>query len=216
MNAKVRHRSSWCALVPALACLTLLRRVSMRWGASDQEVGADLPGDELLPHADLCVTRAVTIRAAADEVWPWIAQFGQGRGGFYSYDVLENLIGCDIHSADRIIPQWQTIAAGDQVNLAPEVGLTVTQVDPVQSLVLRGGIPSMVMRSSPYDFTWAFVLSPASDGTTRPSGIGSTHAASGNGAPMPWSNRFAGPRSIGRARRRRPSRWSKQTLVAMR
>ena len=166
MTAKVRHLSA-CTLLTGVAALTLLRRVSMRWGACDQEVGADLPGDELLPHADLCVTRAVTIRAAADEVWPWIAQLGQGRGGFYSYDVLENLIGCDIHSADRIVPQWQTIAAGDRVNLAPEVRLTVAQVDPVRSLVLRGGIPSMVMRSSPYDFTWAFVLSPASDGTTR-------------------------------------------------
>ena len=57
-----------------------------------------LPGDELMRRADLTATRAITIRADADAVWPWIAQLGQGRGGFYSYDRLENLLGCDIHT----------------------------------------------------------------------------------------------------------------------
>ena len=63
-----------------------------------------LPGDELMAYADLTATRAVTVRASADAVWPWIVQLGQGRGGFYSYDFLENLVGCDIHGADRIVP----------------------------------------------------------------------------------------------------------------
>jgi hypothetical protein len=76
-----------------------------------------LPGDDLISHADLTATRAITIHATAAQVWPWIAQLGQGRGGFYSYDFLENLVGCDIHSADRIVPEWQRIDIGAQVTL---------------------------------------------------------------------------------------------------
>jgi hypothetical protein len=167
VKPEVRRRVSWRVLLVGAGFLTLLRQVSLGWGASAEEVDATLPGDELLSHVNLCATRAVTIRAAPGEVWPWIAQLGQGRGGFYSYDFVENLVGCDIHSADSIVRQWQGIAVGDQVNLAPTVALTVARVDPGRALVLRGGIPATVARSSPYDFTWAFVLCPASGGTTR-------------------------------------------------
>jgi hypothetical protein len=86
-------------------------------------------------------TRAITVHAPAAQVWPWIAQLGQGRGGFYSYDTLENLVGCDIHSADRIVPQWQDLKVGDQVKLHPEVGLGVAVVEQGRVLVLRGGVP---------------------------------------------------------------------------
>jgi hypothetical protein len=102
----------------------------------------------------------------ADQVWPWIAQLGQGRGGFYSYDALENLVGCDIHSADRVVPEWQDLKVGDQVKLAPEVGVGVTVVEPGRALMLRGGVP-MGAVPPPYDFTWAFVLREQPDGTTR-------------------------------------------------
>ena len=95
----------------------------LRWGATDQEVGDSLPGDDLVPNADMIATRAITIRAAADQVWPWIAQLGQGRGGFYSYDRLENLVGCNIHSSNRILLEWQDIKVGDEIRLAPQVGL---------------------------------------------------------------------------------------------
>ena len=76
----------------------------------------------MIAKADLTATRAISIRASADQVWPWIAQLGQGRGGFYSYDFLENLVGCNIHSADRIVPEWQNVAVGDEVRLAPQEG----------------------------------------------------------------------------------------------
>lgn len=89
-----------------------LRPVQLRWGATAQEAEHSQPGDGLIAHPDLCATRAITIRAPAERVWPWIAQLGQDRGGFYSYDLLENLAGCDIHSADRIIPQWQPSRPG--------------------------------------------------------------------------------------------------------
>ena len=125
----------------AAAYVLLARPRQLRWGATDQELDEPLPGDELIAHADLTATRAITIGASAEHVWPWIAQFGQGRGGFYSYDVLENLVGCDIHSADRIVPEWQHVGIGDEVRLAPEVGLVVAAVESGRSLVLRGGIP---------------------------------------------------------------------------
>jgi hypothetical protein len=150
----------------AAAYILLARQQQLGWGATNQESDASLVGDDLITYADLSATRAITIRASADQVWPWIAQMGQGRGGFYSYDFLENLIGCDIHSADRIVPEWQNVAVGDEVKLAPELGLAVALLDRGRSLVLRGGIP-MGKTTSPYDFTWAFALRAEPDETTR-------------------------------------------------
>ena len=152
--------------VAAVTYVLFARPWHLRWGASTQERGASLPGDDLIVNADLTATRAITVRASAGEVWPWIAQLGQGRGGFYSYDFLENLAGCDIHSADRIVPGWQDIKIGDQVNLAPAIGLGVAALEPGRSLVLRGGIP-MGNTPPPYDFTWAWVLREEPDGTSR-------------------------------------------------
>jgi hypothetical protein len=150
----------------AVAGVLALRRWQLRWGATGQEANGSLPGDDLITSADLAATRAITIGAAADQVWPWIAQLGQGRGGFYSYDFLENLIGCDIHSADTIVPEWQDVKIGDQIRLAPQVALTVARLEPGRSLVLRGGVP-MDNTPPPYDFTWAFALKAEPGGATR-------------------------------------------------
>ncbi len=150
----------------AAAYILLARPRHLRWGATDQESDEPLPGNDLIAKADLTATRAISIRASADQVWPWIAQLGQGRGGFYSYDFLENLVGCDIHSADRIVPEWQDVGVGDEVRLAPEVGLVVAFLERGRSLVLRGGIP-MGKTAPPYDFTWAFVLRDEPEETTR-------------------------------------------------
>jgi hypothetical protein len=142
------------------------RSWQLRWGATDEEHNATLAGDDLITNPDLVATRAISVHAPADQVWPWIAQLGQGRGGFYSYDALENLVGCDIHSADRVVAEWQDLKVGDQVKLAPEVGLGVAVVEPGRALVLGGGVP-MGEVPPPYDFTWAFVLREQPDGTTR-------------------------------------------------
>ena len=146
--------------------ILLVRRWQLRWGATDEECDAILAGNDLIPNPDLTATRAITVHAPAEQVWPWVAQLGQGRGGFYSYDALENLVGCDIHSADQIVPEWQDINVGDQVKLHPEVGLEVAVVEPGRALVLRGGVP-MGAVPPPYDFTWAFVVREQPDGTTR-------------------------------------------------
>ncbi|HUW16213.1 MAG TPA: SRPBCC family protein, partial [Actinomycetes bacterium] len=81
------------ALATVGAYATALRRRQLCWGATSDEVGMPLPGDELLGTADLVATRAVSIRAAVEDVWPWLAQMGQGHGGLYSYDWVENLVG---------------------------------------------------------------------------------------------------------------------------
>jgi hypothetical protein len=158
-------RSLALAGIGAVA-LTLARRRYLRWGSAPDELAATLPGDELMPRASSTATRAVSVAAAAGDVWPWIAQLGQGRGGFYSYDFLENLVGCDMHNADRVVPEWQSIAVGDDVRLHPDVALRVAAVDLGTALVLRGGIP-MGTVAPPYDFTWAFAVRAQADGTTR-------------------------------------------------
>jgi hypothetical protein len=150
----------------AAAAAVALRRTLLRWGARPVEVASRLPGDEILPDAGLVATRGIDVDAEPGEVWPWLAQLGQGRGGFYTYDVLENLVGCDIHSANSVVPAWQDVAVGDQVRLAPELGLDVVSVRAGEHLVLRGGV-APGMQSPPYDFTWAFVVRPGGDGGTR-------------------------------------------------
>jgi hypothetical protein len=150
----------------AVAGVLAVRRWQLQWGTTGQEASGSLPGDDIIADPDLTATRAITIDTSSGKVWPWIAQLGQGRGGFYSYDFLENLAGCDIHSANRIMPSWQDVGPGDQIRLAPQVALAVAAVHPGQSLVLRGGVP-MGDTSPPYDFTWAFVLNGEPGGATR-------------------------------------------------
>jgi hypothetical protein len=142
------------------------RRWHLRWGATETELDEHLAGDDLVADADLTATRAIAVRCSADQVWPWLAQVGQGRGGFYSYDRLENLVGCDVHSADWIVPEWQKVEVGDEVRLAPKVGLTVAALEQGRALVLSGGV-SVGRSDPPYDFTWSFVLRDAPGGSTR-------------------------------------------------
>jgi hypothetical protein len=146
-----------------------LRRRQLCWGAADEEVDAALPGDELLPDTDLVATRGIDIRVPPDQVWPWVAQLGQGRGGFYSYASLENLVGCDIQNADRIVSEWQHPEVGDAFRLAPEVALEVALVDPGRALVIAGIQPENLLPEAPapFDFTWAFVVQDSAGGGSR-------------------------------------------------
>jgi hypothetical protein len=101
------------AFLIAAALLTpFLRSWRTKWGATDAEVHRSLPGDELVPHPKWGYAYAITIRASAVDVWPWLVQMGQDRGGMYSYEWLENLVGGDIHNADRIIPELQPLEVG--------------------------------------------------------------------------------------------------------
>ena len=121
----------------------LLRRRYNRWGATDAEAAAALPGDDLVAEPRLGYTRAVTVDAAPEAVWPWLAQIGQGRGGLYSYDGLENLVGCRISSAAVVLPEHQDVRPGDLIRLGPEgyPCFRVHQVEPPTTLVLLGADP---------------------------------------------------------------------------
>ena len=103
-----------------------------------------MPGDELVSRPMMGYTRAITIDAPPDDVWPWLVQIGQGRGGLYSFDGLENLVGCDIHSADRILPDFQRLEVGDLIRLGPPgyPCFRVAQVEPGCVLGARGGRPA--------------------------------------------------------------------------
>lgn len=101
------------------AYLVVVRPWHLRWGATDEEVARSWPGDELAPRPKLRTTHVVTMAISPAKIRPWLVQIGQGRGGFYSYDWIENLMGLDIHSADRLLPQFQEMKGGDVVSLAP-------------------------------------------------------------------------------------------------
>lgn len=115
-----------------------------RWGATEAEVAEPLPGDGLVLVPRFTSTRAITIAAPPSAVWPWLAQIGEGRGGLYSYESLERLVGPGMQSADTIIPELQDLAVGDTVRLAPVGGpdglvLTVERLEAPGLLVLRTG-----------------------------------------------------------------------------
>jgi len=88
---KARHAGQVTLAVAGgyLTVLAATRRYHQHWGASDAEITRPLPGDDLIPVVKLDSTHAITIRAPAERIWPWLAQMGGGRAGFYSYDVLE-------------------------------------------------------------------------------------------------------------------------------
>jgi hypothetical protein len=96
-----------------------LSRWYRRWGATGPECAEALPGDALVPAPRLQSTRAVDIDATPEVVWSWLVQIGHGRAGLYSYEALENLIGCDIHNAEEVVPAWQSLSVGDRVALGP-------------------------------------------------------------------------------------------------
>jgi hypothetical protein len=170
MSRHKKNRRAFPVLMLAAAGLAaygaFLRRRQLRWGATEDENQRTWPGDELIAKADLLMqaTRAVTIRAAAKEVWPWLVQIGQGRGGFYSYDWLENLLGLNIHSADRILPEHQQLKVGDAVPFWENVSVTVKSIEPQRALVLAG---SLQPGSEKIGGSWTFVLESPGKHVTR-------------------------------------------------
>jgi hypothetical protein len=147
-RAVVVARIAAFAVLGYVAIVILARPWHSRWGSSDAELRATLPGDSLVPNATYSIQHAVTIRATPEAVWPWLVQLGQDRGGFYSYDWLERLFGDDIRNADRIHPEWQTRAVGDLVRAAQpdylggvfgsEVGWRITLLEPNRAITLGG------------------------------------------------------------------------------
>ncbi|NTY58875.1 hypothetical protein [Mycolicibacterium sphagni] len=135
------------------------------WGATAEEIVAELPGDALVESGVPRTTRGITIDAPIEEVWPWLVQIGENRGGFYSYDVLERLVGARIRNADVIHPEWQELQVGDTVWLARRYGQRarqlVAEVVPKSHLVLMSAADyERVQRGEKAFGSWAFYLRP--------------------------------------------------------
>ena len=164
------------AAAAAAAYVLAVRPRLLRWGATTQEAAGPLPGDELVPTPRLQSTRAVSITAPPDAVWPWLLQMGSGRGGMYSYDFLENAVGLDMHSADRILPEFQQLAVGDTVPLSRNGGVPVRRLEPGAVLALGGVMDPRTGQVTAgeghgagprLDMSWSFVLQPLNAGSTR-------------------------------------------------
>lgn len=171
---RARRMLAWALIVTGTigyAYAALARPWHLRWGATAAEVAAPLPGDELAPGAAVVSTRAITIDAPPEAIWPWLAQLGQGRGGFYSYELIENLLGCAIENADAVVPAWQSPAPGDLVKLAPDPGAppayVVAQVVPGRALVLGHRAGLSADPGAPWGDTWQFVIEPLNAGSSR-------------------------------------------------
>jgi hypothetical protein len=133
----------------ALLYRRLLRDPVLNWGATAEEAGAALPGDELIPDADGVSTRAIEIAAPPSAVWPWLAQMGPTpRGGAYTYDWIENLLKLDMHSVDRVLPEFQDPQPGETVAFGANT-MRLALVDPRRALVWR---------SEDGNWVWAFEL----------------------------------------------------------
>ena len=142
---------AWVAAYPRWRpwCLT--------WGAREDEAARTYPGDDLLAQPDVVSTRAIWIDAPPDAVWPWLAQMGPGRGGVYTYDWIERVLGLDVHSVEVILPEFQRVEVGDAQTLGEDgPTLRVAVCEPGRVLVLR---------SDDGHWVWSFTLEQQKAGT---------------------------------------------------
>ena len=145
-----------------------IRRERMRWGTVGSEADQPVAGDDFVPSPTWSYTYGVGVDAPPDAVWPWIAQIGQGRGGFYTYQMLENLVGCRITNTTRILPEFQHPAVGDEIRLHPSgPPMRIGIVDPPDALVLVGS-PAEVGGDGTWGMsTWQFIVRERPDGGSR-------------------------------------------------
>lgn len=160
MNTGRRMLAAGLVLAGAGLYLRLGRPKVLNWGATAEEVAMVMPGDDVLPDATLQTTRAVSVQAPPESIWPWLVQMGpRPRAGAYTYDWIERLLGIDIENSDRILPQFQRLEPGEFMALNKKgQGIAVVAVDPPRSLVLQW---------RPALSTWTFLLQPRPDGSTR-------------------------------------------------
>ena len=145
--------------VVAVGYGALGRRPCLTWGATDEEVARGMPGDALLVDPDVLATRAVGIDAPPSAVWPWLVQMGSGRGGVYTYDWIENLLGLEMHSADTVHPEWQDRAVGDAERLG--------RSGPTMRVAVLEPESAMVLAADEGNWVWAFGLYLDGDRRTR-------------------------------------------------
>jgi hypothetical protein len=145
----------------AAAYPLFFRRWCLTWGARPDETARKLPGDELLADAGIVSTRVITIEAPPSAIWPWLVQMGSGRGGVYTYDWIENLLGLNMHSTDQILPQFQDLKVGDELPLGPD--------RPVMRVAVSDPERTLAFRFADGNWVWIFALAAVEgeDGRTR-------------------------------------------------
>ena len=138
-----------------------VRPLFFRWGAPRADLARVMVGDGAVIDPAYSATLAVTVDARPEQVWPWLVQMGYRRGGLYSYDWLDRLFGyLDRSSADRVLPECQTLAVGDEIPMGRGQGFPVTALEPARALVLSG-------KGDGFAWAWQFGLFPLSDDRTR-------------------------------------------------
>ena len=177
-------------LALALTAMVAVRRIARRSGVTTSELHESLPGDDVLLQPKVEWTRATTIKAPPDRVWPWIAQMGFGRGGWYTSEAFDRIVWrIDNPSSDLILPQWQHPEVGDIIPDGPEFAayFRVAQIDAGEAIVYRSirhpyrGHPvdphdasaltcleqDLIDGGLYLDFSWVFVLRAIEPGSTR-------------------------------------------------
>ncbi|WP_431239795.1 SRPBCC family protein [Mycolicibacterium aichiense] len=152
------------------AILLAARQFFRNWGTTKAECAMPLPGDSLVGQPAVVTTEGITIDRPPEAVWPWLVQIGLDRAGLYAYETLHTLAGLDYQDADRIHPEWQHLAVGDTVRLAPRgwlglddgIVVTVVEIEEGRSIVLRtGGGDSF------WDAVWSLNVAGHGDDGTR-------------------------------------------------
>lgn len=146
------------AVVALATYLLIIRPWHLTWGATDEEVSRPMTGDEIVPEPSFNGTRALTIEASPEDIWPWLLQMGYLRAGFYSYDGLDNK---GVPSAERIMPEYQHLRVGDEIPVSEGSFVTVVSMDPPRSMVWK--FQSGAWGNS----TWAWGLYPEDEKRTR-------------------------------------------------
>ncbi|MBA2679584.1 MAG: hypothetical protein H0U76_14455 [Ktedonobacteraceae bacterium] len=153
--------------------IRFLRPWYVRWGATDEEVNQSIPGDAEVAQANFQSTRAITMHAQATDIWPWLVQMGQGRGGLYTYTWLENMVGLRISNVDQILAEFQHLKVGDIIPLeAGGSGYRVGAIEPNQLLELviqptDSGFMGTVMKQGNGASTWVYLLHELDSEHTR-------------------------------------------------
>ena len=151
-----------------LVATPFVGRHRLQWGTVGTEASDPLPGDMLVPEPKWSYTLGVSVEAPPEAVWPWFAQIGQGRGGFYTYQTLENVAGCRITNTTEILTDYQDPAVGDDIYLHPTAPpMRIEIVDPPSALVLLGSPADIGAEESWGVSTWQFVVNGGPDGSSR-------------------------------------------------
>ncbi|MCW5515866.1 hypothetical protein [Muriicola sp. Z0-33] len=153
-----------------------LKDLRSRWGMSKLEAAQSFPVDEIVPNPKSAFTHGVIIQAPASDVWPWIAQIGQGKGGFYSYEALENISGLNIYNSDRVLSEFQHPKVDDMVAFGPEQAYPIVYCEPGRGMAIENWLdldindtfdPKQSSPSNILHLTWLWYIEEIDEKSSR-------------------------------------------------